>query len=173
MAEWLCSGLQLRVRRFDSDPSLHFPRLCPGGGIGRRCGLKIRFPKGSAGSSPAPGTNQATYSVSVIVRSCFAPPRCYDDRLMVSFTRQSCITVLLILLVGHAALTLHVSTHVSIGQASCDYCEAYSSPSHAVAPAADGFRLAVALRFELPAVLPLIGTTDLHSYRQRAPPSNA
>src|SRR5690554_2410083 len=24
MAEWLCSGLQLRVRRFDSDSSLHF-----------------------------------------------------------------------------------------------------------------------------------------------------
>lgn len=23
MAEWSCSGLQLRVRRFDSDPSLH------------------------------------------------------------------------------------------------------------------------------------------------------
>ena len=23
VAEWLCSGLQLRVRRFDSDPSLH------------------------------------------------------------------------------------------------------------------------------------------------------
>ncbi len=23
MAEWLCSGLQLRVRRFDSDSSLH------------------------------------------------------------------------------------------------------------------------------------------------------
>ena len=24
VAEWLCSGLQLRVRRFDSDPSLQF-----------------------------------------------------------------------------------------------------------------------------------------------------
>ena len=24
VAEWLCSGLQLRVRRFDSDPRLHF-----------------------------------------------------------------------------------------------------------------------------------------------------
>ena len=24
MAEWSCSGLQLRVRRFDSDSSLHF-----------------------------------------------------------------------------------------------------------------------------------------------------
>ena len=27
MAEWLCSGLQLRVRRFDSDSGLHFPTL--------------------------------------------------------------------------------------------------------------------------------------------------
>ena len=24
VAEWSCSGLQLRSRRFDSDPSLHF-----------------------------------------------------------------------------------------------------------------------------------------------------
>jgi hypothetical protein len=41
MAEWLCSGLQLRVRRFDSDSSLHFlaPGLRPGGEIGRHTGL--------------------------------------------------------------------------------------------------------------------------------------
>ena len=32
---------------------------CPGGGIGRRCGLKIRCPKGRAGSSPALGTIRA------------------------------------------------------------------------------------------------------------------
>ena len=25
MAEWSCSGLQSRLRRFDSDPSLHTP----------------------------------------------------------------------------------------------------------------------------------------------------
>ena len=25
VTEWLCSGLQSRVRRFDSDPSLHHP----------------------------------------------------------------------------------------------------------------------------------------------------
>ena len=30
----------------------------PGGGIGRRYGLKIRCPKGRAGSSPAPGTTK-------------------------------------------------------------------------------------------------------------------
>ena len=29
MAEWSCSGLQSRVRRFDSDPSLHSPRSNP------------------------------------------------------------------------------------------------------------------------------------------------
>jgi hypothetical protein len=28
VAEWLCSGLQLRVRRFDSDLSLHFESQC-------------------------------------------------------------------------------------------------------------------------------------------------
>ena len=56
VAEWLCSGLQSRGRRFDSDPSLQSTFLSPGGGIGRRYGLKIRCPKGRAGSSPAPGT---------------------------------------------------------------------------------------------------------------------
>ncbi len=71
VAEWLCSGLQLRIRRFDSDPRLHifkavlkqFPDRpsgpvspCPGGEIGRRMGLKIPCPSGRAGSSPAPGT---------------------------------------------------------------------------------------------------------------------
>ena len=27
VAEWSCSGLQSRLRRFDSDPRLQFPRL--------------------------------------------------------------------------------------------------------------------------------------------------
>ena len=58
MAEWLCSGLQSRGRRFDSDPSLQSTSRSPGGGIGRRYGLKIRCPKGRAGSSPAPGTTK-------------------------------------------------------------------------------------------------------------------
>jgi hypothetical protein len=33
-----------------------FVWCCPGGGIGRHAGLKILFLRGSAGSSPAPGT---------------------------------------------------------------------------------------------------------------------
>ena len=45
---------------FDSVPSLHESCLKPGpgGGIGRRYGLKIRCPKGRASSSLAPGTNK-------------------------------------------------------------------------------------------------------------------
>ena len=54
VAEWLCSGLQSRGRRFDSGLSLQ--RLCPGGEIGRRKGLKIPREQSRAGSSPAPGT---------------------------------------------------------------------------------------------------------------------
>jgi hypothetical protein len=28
VAEWLCSGLQIRVRRFNSDPGLHLGARC-------------------------------------------------------------------------------------------------------------------------------------------------
>ena len=45
-----CQG---RGRGFESRLSLHF---CPGGGIGRHAGLKILWPLGRAGSSPARGT---------------------------------------------------------------------------------------------------------------------
>ena len=66
VAEWLCSGLQLRVRRFDSDPRLHsqaciccvkFGMTCGYGEIGRHKRLKISRPYGCAGSSPATRTN--------------------------------------------------------------------------------------------------------------------
>ena len=59
MAEWLCSGLQSRSRRFDSGFSLQVRiaiYFCPGGGIGRHKGLKIPRRQLRAGSSPALGT---------------------------------------------------------------------------------------------------------------------
>lgn len=66
VAEWLCSGLQLRIRRFDSDPRLHSQacircvqfRMTRGyGEIGRHKRLKISRPYGCAGSSPATRTS--------------------------------------------------------------------------------------------------------------------
>ncbi len=58
VAEWLCSGLQSRGRRFDSDPSLSMQIMdaCPGGGTGRRKGLKIPRGQPRASSILAPGT---------------------------------------------------------------------------------------------------------------------
>ncbi len=47
MAEWLCSGLQIRGSRFDSGFRLHYTYTvcvstrCPGGEIGRHKGFKI------------------------------------------------------------------------------------------------------------------------------------
>ena len=68
VAEWLCSGLQNRGRRFDSDPSLFYKRgwrpkvhIGPGGGIGRRKGLKIPRERSRAGSIPALGTINVYY----------------------------------------------------------------------------------------------------------------
>ena len=71
VAEWLCSGLQSRGRRFDSDPSLinrvkaNFKG--PGGGIGRRKGLKIPRGQPRASSSLAPGTNFNQQVIDLLV----------------------------------------------------------------------------------------------------------
>ena len=62
MAEWSCSGLQSRGRRFDSDPRLQLSRCF---GFARVVKLvdtgDLKSPGEShAGSSPAPGTSRAT-----------------------------------------------------------------------------------------------------------------
>ncbi len=40
---------------------LHLPSQCPDGGTGRHAGLKILWPYGRAGSSPAPGTRSREF----------------------------------------------------------------------------------------------------------------
>ena len=59
MARWQ-SGYAAVCKTVDagSIPTLasNYLFVSPGGGIGRRYGLKIRCPKGRAGSIPAPGT---------------------------------------------------------------------------------------------------------------------
>ena len=56
MAEQLGSGLQNRVHRCDSGSRLGIGNSRRGGGTGRRTGLKILYPSGCAGSTPAPGS---------------------------------------------------------------------------------------------------------------------
>ena len=69
MAEWLCSGLQSRVRRFDSDPRLH---LIESRSVARVVKLvdtadlksAAYLNKGRAGSIPAPGTNDLELTIT-------------------------------------------------------------------------------------------------------------
>ena len=55
LAKRLCSGLQIRLVRFDSGTRLHFLPW-PDGGIGRHKGFKIPRRSRCVGSSPTPGT---------------------------------------------------------------------------------------------------------------------
>lgn len=54
--------------------------LCPDGGIGRRDGLKIRYPKGCVGSSPTPGTKTSSKAGEVL--------NAVIDRRLRSLSRQ-------------------------------------------------------------------------------------
>ena len=61
LAEWLCSGLQIRVHQFDSGIRLHFARVVE---LVDTRDLKSLAEK-RAGSSPAPGTISTTISWEV------------------------------------------------------------------------------------------------------------
>lgn len=62
VAEWLCSGLQLRVRRFDSDPRLHQYAVARVVELVDTADLKSAayLNKGRTGSIPVPGTIEHT-----------------------------------------------------------------------------------------------------------------
>lgn len=92
---------------------------------------------------------------------------------MSSQNRNNCLLVLVILLISHAALTLHVSSHVAADQQSCEICTGYSNLEHAPAPS-------VAAYFPPAVYLPEIFTevarfpaAESTLYRQRAPPHDA
>lgn len=68
MAEWSCSGLQLRERRFDSDSGLQ-NQICPGGEIGRHTRLKILRFNERTGSIPVPGTIYGAFFLPEIYQS--------------------------------------------------------------------------------------------------------
>ncbi len=66
----LCSGLQIRLVRFDSGTRLQF-FPSPDGGIGRHKGFKIPRRSRCVGSSPTPGTmgkNRIIKAISSVVK---------------------------------------------------------------------------------------------------------
>ena len=72
MAEWLCSGLQLRVRRFDSDPSLHFfIRLARVAELVDAADLKSAIRKGVWVQVPPRAPTTARLSANVLPLTCY------------------------------------------------------------------------------------------------------
>jgi hypothetical protein len=86
------------------------------------------------------------------------------------FSRPNCLALLVLLLLSHAALTLHVTTHIPVDQTKCEYCAGHAKPAHALpAPQAELARsFAVAIEFVQAAPVPRIARQI--KYRERAPP---
>lgn len=83
------------------------------------------------------------------------------------------VVLILALLVSHAALTLHVSTHVPADQASCEYCSGEAKPSHAMTPAVAATAPPAAQPLPSDATASSPGAPVATGYRQRAPPTPA
>jgi len=85
--------------------------------------------------------------------------------------RQSCIAVLLLLLLSHAALTMHVSTHASVDQTKCSFCGGHADPTHAVTYSPAEFAAPVTAAFVELTAKWLFFTAHVPAFRQRGPPA--
>jgi len=89
---------------------------------------------------------------------------------MPTANRKQCFLLLLIVLVSHAALTIHVGTHVAVEQQNCQLCTQHTNIAHAVPPS-------VAYSLDIGHYAPdastrpaLVHPAEIRPYRQRAPP---
>jgi len=89
---------------------------------------------------------------------------------MMSINRQNCLALLLLLLVGHAALTLHTTTHNFADQTGCEYCSGHANPAHAI-PVPEASALpASAFEFDFNHMTRETRVAGFTLYRERAPP---
>ena len=89
---------------------------------------------------------------------------------MIRLSRQNCIALLLLLALGHAALTLHVTTHIPVDQAKCQYCAGHVNPAHAIPTAAHELPRPVAEVTRFFSTAPISAAVHISHYRGRAPP---
>lgn len=87
--------------------------------------------------------------------------------------RKNCLLLLLALILSHAALTLHVSSHVAADQQNCQICTHHSNLAHAVPPAVATFLVPAGYALETLAETTRLRADVVTSYHQRAPPHEA
>ena len=91
---------------------------------------------------------------------------------MLKVTRNQWLLVLLVVLISHAALTIHSGTHLALDKQSCELCTQHANLAHAVPPE-------ISLSFDFgqfgPQAFPAKLTPlseEIVPYHQRAPPRN-
>jgi len=90
--------------------------------------------------------------------------------MIMSINRQNCIVLLLLLLLGHAALTLHTTTHTFVDQTGCEYCSGHANPAQAI-PVSEAFTLPYsAFEFDVHHATCAMRVAEFTLYRERAPP---
>jgi hypothetical protein len=88
-------------------------------------------------------------------------------------SRKTCLLLLLIVILSHAALTLHASSHVAAEQQGCQICAQYSNLANAIPPAAALPLLPAGYVPETPSVIARVRAHAATPYQQRAPPQDA
>lgn len=89
------------------------------------------------------------------------------------FTDRKRVVLVVALLLSHAVLALHVSTHMAVDQVNCEFCSGEANPSHAVTPAIAGAVPAGAQSLPIDSHTPSPASAIEPGYRQRAPPTPA
>lgn len=88
-------------------------------------------------------------------------------------SRKTCLFLLLVLILSHAALTFHASSHVAAEQQGCQICAQYSNLANAIPPTAATAALPAADAPELLAEIARLRARAATPYQQRAPPQDA
>ena len=91
---------------------------------------------------------------------------------MRSVIRYNCLALVLILLVAHAAFSFHVTTHIPVGQTSCELCTGHANPAHAIPPAAIELPRLIAFMIGFDYFPLAARAAEPTPYRQRGPPAS-
>jgi hypothetical protein len=83
---------------------------------------------------------------------------------------KNCRALLVLLLFGFFAATLHAGMHLQPDTQGCAFCSGHSSPMHAVVPATSDVVFTPMVESAPPPVRHSFSSRSFRAYRQRGPP---
>ncbi|HLU05551.1 MAG TPA: hypothetical protein VKZ91_03265 [Woeseiaceae bacterium] len=92
---------------------------------------------------------------------------------MLKVTRNQWLLVLLVVLISHAALTIHSGTHLALDKQNCELCTQQANLAHAVPPDVSSSFDFRQFAPQALAPIPVPSAEAFVPYHQRAPPRHA